>query len=63
MSFKLGVKGIQEILVIVLMLVFIFVLYSQIELTYKIGIAAGYTAILFMGALVPNLGNFIPKDL
>ena len=51
MSFKLGVKGIQEILVIVLMLVFIFVLYSQIELTYKIGIAALVFSIVLLTTL------------
>jgi len=48
MSFKLGLKGIQEILVLVLMLVFIFVLYSQIELTYKIGIAVLVFSIILL---------------
>ena len=48
MSFKLGLKGIQEILVIVLMLVFIFVLYSQMELTYKIGVAVLVFSIILL---------------
>lgn len=41
MSFKLGLPRVPELLVIALMLVFIFgVLYSSIELEYKIGIGA-----------------------
>ncbi|HEX9260928.1 MAG TPA: hypothetical protein VF893_00195 [Candidatus Bathyarchaeia archaeon] len=39
MSFKLGLKGIQEILVLALMLVLVALLYSQIDLTYKISMA------------------------
>ena len=39
--FKLGLDSIQELLVLALMLVFIFaVIYSNIELTYKVGIGA-----------------------
>ena len=51
MSFKLGVKGIQEVLVLVLMLVFVFVLYSQMELSYKIGIAALVFSIILLTTL------------
>ncbi len=39
MSFKLGLNRIQEAIVVVLMIVFVFALYSNIELIYKIGIA------------------------
>lgn len=39
MSFKLGLNWIQEAIVVVLMIVFVFALYSNIELIYKIGIA------------------------
>jgi hypothetical protein len=40
MSFKLGIKGLQEILVLALMIVMIFALfYAQMDLTLKIGMA------------------------
>ena len=49
MSFKLGLNRVQEVLVLALMLVFIFaVLYSDIELTYKIGIAVLVFSIIFL---------------
>jgi len=49
MSFKLGLKGVQEILVLVLMLVLVFALfYSQMDLTYKIGIAAMVFSIILL---------------
>lgn len=48
MSFKLGVKGIQEVFVIVLMVVFVFVLYAQIDLAYKIGIAVLVFSIILL---------------
>ena len=49
MSFKLGVNRVQEVLVLAIMLVFVFaVLYSDIELTYKIGIAVLVFSIIFL---------------
>ena len=49
MSFKLGLNSVQEVLVLALMLVFVFaVLYSNIELTYKIGIAVLVFSIIFL---------------
>jgi len=49
MSFKLGLNSVQEILVLALMLVFVFaVFYSNIELTYKIGIAVLVFSIIFL---------------
>jgi hypothetical protein len=49
MSFKLGLNSVQEVLVLALMLVFVFaVLYSDIELTYKIGIAVLVFSIIFL---------------
>ena len=39
MSLKLGLNRFQEVMIIVLMLVFIFALNSGIDLSYKIGIA------------------------
>jgi hypothetical protein len=41
MSFKIGYNGVQEGLTIALMIVLVFaVLYTDIDLTYKIGIGA-----------------------
>ncbi len=49
MSFRLGLKGFQEILVLILMLVLVFALFnSQMELTYKIGIAAMVFTIILL---------------
>ncbi len=50
--FKLGVDKVQEILVLALMLVFIFaVIYSNIELTYKVGIGALVFGVIFVTGL------------
>ena len=50
--FKLGLDRVQEILVLALMMVFIFaVVYSRIELTYKIGIGALVFSIIFVAGL------------
>ena len=52
MSFKLGLNRVQEVLVLALMLVFVFaVLYSNIELTYKIGIAVLVFSIIFLTSI------------
>ena len=52
MSFKLGLDRVQEVLVLALMLVFVFaVFYSNIELTYKIGIAVLVFSIIFLTGL------------
>lgn len=49
MSFKLGLNRVQEVLVLALMLVFVFaVFYSEIELTYKIGIGVLVFTIIFL---------------
>ena len=49
MSFRLGLNRVQEALVIALMIVFIFaVTYSDIEFTYKIGIAVLVFTIIFL---------------
>ncbi len=50
--FKLGVDGIQEALTLALMIVFFFaVIYSNIELTYKIGIGVLVFAVIFITGL------------
>jgi protein-S-isoprenylcysteine O-methyltransferase Ste14 len=52
MSFKLGLNGVQEVLVLALMLVFVFaVFYSEIELAYKIGIAVLVFSIIFLASM------------
>jgi len=52
MSFKLGLDRVQEVLVLALMLVFVFaVFYSNIEVTYKIGIAVLVFGIIFLTGL------------
>ena len=59
MSMRLGLRGlngVQEILVLVLMLVSAFALFfSEIELTYKIGIAALAFSIIFLTSLANQL--------
>jgi hypothetical protein len=49
MSFKLGLNRVQEVLVLALMIVLVFaVTYSDIEFTYKIGIAVLVFTIIFL---------------
>lgn len=50
--FKLGMDNVQEILVLALMLVFIFaVIYSNMDLVYKIGTGALVFAVIFATGL------------
>jgi protein-S-isoprenylcysteine O-methyltransferase Ste14 len=56
MSFKLGLNVMQEILVLALMLVFVFaVLYSDIELIYKIGIAVLVFSIIILTSVADQV--------
>jgi len=59
MSFRTGLgnlSGVQEVLVLALMLVSIFALFfSDIEFTYKIGIAALVFSIIFLASLANQL--------
>jgi len=48
MSFKLGLNRVQELMVIALMLVLIFALYSNIDLAYKIVIGAMVFTIILL---------------
>ena len=61
MSLKLGfgkMSGVQEILVLALMLVSILALFfSDLEFTYKIGIAALAFSIIFLTSLASQLLN------
>ncbi|MEM2108148.1 MAG: hypothetical protein QXL10_02550 [Candidatus Bathyarchaeia archaeon] len=55
MSLRLGLRnlsGVQEILVLALMIVSVFaIFYSDIEISYKIGIAALAFSIIFLSTL------------
>jgi len=56
MSFKLGLKGVQEVLVLALMLVFVFaVFYSDIEFMYKIGITVLVFSIVFLAGVASQV--------
>ena len=49
MSFRLGLNTVQEVLVLALMLVLVFaVFYSDIELTYKIGISVLVVTVILL---------------
>ncbi|MCJ7560706.1 hypothetical protein MUO79_08865 [Candidatus Bathyarchaeota archaeon] len=54
--FKLGLDSVQEVLVLALMLVFIFaVLYSDLELVYKVGIAVLVFSVIFLASLAGQM--------
>ncbi len=55
MSFKLGLTGIQELLVMGLMIILVFALFSNMELTYKISIGVMVFAILFLTTLASQV--------
>jgi hypothetical protein len=59
MSLRLGLKslsGVQEILVLSLMLVSVFaIFYSDMELTYKIGIAVLAFSVIFLTSLASQV--------
>lgn len=48
MSLKLGLNRIQEILVMGLMIVLVFALFSNMELTYKISIGVMVFTLIFL---------------
>jgi len=54
--FKLGLDSVQEVLVLALMIVFVFaVLYSNIEFTYKIGIAVLVFSVIFLASMANQM--------
>ena len=54
--FKLGLDSVQEVLVLALMLVFVFaVLYSDLELVYKVGIAVLVFSVIFLASLASQM--------
>ena len=56
MSFKLGVKGLQEVLVLALMLVFVVAFfYTNLEFSYKLGIGVLVFTIIFLTTLASQV--------
>ena len=55
MSFKIGLTGIQELLVMGLMIVLVFALFSNMELTYKVGIGAIVFALIFLTTMASQV--------
>ncbi len=55
MSFKLGLTGIQEVLVMGLMIVLVFALFSNMEFTYKIGIGAIVFALILLTTMASQV--------
>ena len=59
MSLRLGLRGlngVQEVMVLALMLVSIFAIYySDMELTYKIGIAALAFSVIFLTSMASQV--------
>jgi len=66
MSLRLGFKnlsGVQEILVLALMLVSVFaIFYSDMEFTYKIGIAVLAFSVVFLTTLASQMLKQEKKD-
>ena len=66
MSLRLGLKnlsGVQEILVLALMLVSVFaIFYSDMEFTYKIGIAVLVFSVVFLTTLASQMLKQEKKD-
>ena len=51
-----GLNGVQEVLVLALMLVSVFaIFYSDMELTYKVGIAALAFSVIFLTSLASQI--------
>ena len=55
MSFKLGLNRIQELLVMGLMIVLVFALWSNMELTYKISIGAIVFALILLTGMAAQV--------
>jgi hypothetical protein len=59
MSIRLGLRGlndVQEVMVLALMLVSVFaIFYSDMELTYKIGIAALAFSVIFLTSMASQV--------
>ncbi len=63
MSFKLGMQGLQELLTMALMAVFIFaVFYSQMELIYKVGLGVLVITIVLLTSIAGQLLSQIKEE-
>ncbi len=63
MSFKLGMQGLQELLTMALMAVFIFaVFYSQMELIYKVGLGVLVIIIVLLTSIAGQLLSQIKEE-
>jgi uncharacterized membrane protein YesL len=63
MSFKLGMQGLQELLTMALMAVFIFaVFYSHMELVYKVGLGVLVITIVLLTSIAGQLLNQIKEE-
>jgi hypothetical protein len=51
MSFKLGLNRVQEVLVMGLMIVLVFALWSNIEIMYKIGLGVLIFALILLTSM------------
>jgi hypothetical protein len=57
MSFKLGLNRVQEALVIGLMIVLVFAMYSNMELTDKISLGVLVFALIFLTTMANQILN------
>lgn len=55
MSFNLGLNRIQEFLVMGLMIILVFALFSNMELTYKLSIGAIVFTLIFLTSIATQL--------
>jgi chromate transport protein ChrA len=55
MSFKTGLNGITELLVMVLMVVLVFALFSNLELMYKLSIGVMVFTLIFLTSVAAQI--------
>ena len=55
MSFKTGLTGVAELLVMVLMIVLVFALFSNLELLYKLSIGVMVFTLIFLPSVAAQV--------
>jgi K+ transporter len=55
MSFKTGLNGVTELLVMVLMVVLVFALFSNLELAYKLSIGVMVFTLIFLTSVAAQV--------
>lgn len=55
MSFKTGLTGVAELLVMVLMIVLVFALFSNLELLYKLSIGVMVFTLIFLTSVAAQV--------